>query len=189
MVSRVLLTRCKIVLVPELSAVHTHATSFRLRLQVLDPDLKASSVNIQIGNKSVKWNELDGKVSYWEFGRSKKKRRSSALHTSAGSTPTHLPKEGVRKGMDRAERLGRNERSCAAGSSSLSGGGCRRKAGVINHRISILNKSKSSHLAASPNPLALRSCVPTKFRCRLVRFACRCSFVALHNLLFASEVR
>jgi hypothetical protein len=48
--------------------------SFRLRVQVLDPRLKTSLEKIQIGNKknSVSWSELDGKISYWEFGRSQK---------------------------------------------------------------------------------------------------------------------
>ena len=66
--------RGQLILVPELTVGHTHEMSFRLSVQVLDPRLKASSEKILSGNKnkSVTWSELDGKISYWEFGRSQK---------------------------------------------------------------------------------------------------------------------
>ena len=60
--------RCQIILVPEWSLKRPSSKCFNLRVSILDPELKASTATLN-GFTDLKWSELDGRLSHWEFGR------------------------------------------------------------------------------------------------------------------------
>lgn len=60
--------QCQITLVPEWNTTPSLSTRFRLRVHVLDPELKAQTVPMK-GFTALKWSDLDERVSHWEFGR------------------------------------------------------------------------------------------------------------------------
>jgi hypothetical protein len=54
--------------VPEWNTTPSLSNRFRLKVHVLDPTLKAQTVPIG-GFTALKWSDLDGRFSHWEFGR------------------------------------------------------------------------------------------------------------------------